>query len=111
MADGDVQTRITEPAKYTYQPSLDGLRALALLAIIAYHFNYPWAQGAYLSVDLFFLLSGFLITTLLVIEWRRSDTIGLRKFWGRRARRLLPALLLLLVCVAVLTRLVIDQQS
>jgi peptidoglycan/LPS O-acetylase OafA/YrhL len=108
MDEGAVQTRDTEPTKYTYQPSLDGLRALAVLAIIAFHFDYRWAQGAYLSVDLFFVLSGFLITTLLVIEWRRRETIALRTFWGRRARRLLPALLLVLVFVAVLTRVVID---
>lgn len=53
--------------KFAYSGSLDGLRALAVLAIIAYHFNYGWARGAYLSVDLFFILSGFLITTLLIM--------------------------------------------
>ncbi len=90
-------------AKFAYQGSLDGLRALAVLAIIAYHDNYGWARGAYLSVDLFFILSGFLITTLLLMEWRRSDHIALRKFWSRRARRLLPALLILLAFVAIMT--------
>ena len=94
--------------KFRYEPALDGLRALAVLAIIAYHFNYGWARGAYLSVDLFFILSGFLITTLLIMEWRRSSTIHLRAFWGRRARRLLPALLVLLVFVAVFTRFVAE---
>jgi peptidoglycan/LPS O-acetylase OafA/YrhL len=101
-------TRPALPTRFTYQPSLDGLRALAVLAIIGYHFNYGWARGAYLSVDLFFLLSGFLITTLLIMEWRRSNMIALRNFWGRRARRLLPALLVLLVFVAIFTRLEID---
>ncbi len=94
--------------KFSYYGSLDGLRALAVLAIIAYHFNYGWARGAYLSVDLFFILSGFLITTLLIMEWRRSDRIALKQFWARRARRLLPALFLLLIFVAVFTRLEID---
>ncbi|MBV8951304.1 MAG: acyltransferase, partial [Actinobacteria bacterium] len=91
--------------KFAYHASLDGLRALALLAIVAYHFNYGWARGAYLSVDLFFILSGFLITTLLIMEWQGSGRIALRAFWARRARRLLPALLLLLVFVAIFTRL------
>ncbi len=90
-------------AKFGYQGSLDGLRALAVLAIIAYHFNYPWARGAYLSVDLFFILSGFLITTLLIMEWHRKDRIHLRQFWGRRARRLLPALMVVLVVVTAIT--------
>src|SRR4029453_16288191 len=79
--------------RFGYQPALDGLRALAVLAIIAYHLNYSWAHGAFLAVDLFFIVSGFLITMLLVVEWQRSGTIGLRRFWARRARRLLPALL------------------
>ena len=83
--------------KFAYYGSLDGLRALAVLAIIAYHFDYGWARGAYLSVDLFFILSGFLITTLLIMEWRRSSTIALKQFWARRARRLLPALFLVLI--------------
>ena len=91
------------PVKFRYHGSLDGLRALAVLAIIAYHYNYGWARGAYLSVDLFLILSGFLITTLLIMEWRRSDRIALRAFWARRARRLLPALLIVLVFVAVIT--------
>jgi peptidoglycan/LPS O-acetylase OafA/YrhL len=94
--------------KFSYYASLDGLRALAMLAIFAYHLDYAWAGGAYLSVDLFFILSGFLITTLLIVEWRRSDTIRLGSFWLRRARRLLPALMLVLVLVAIYTHLVVD---
>ncbi len=106
--DESLPSVVADRHKFRYEPALDGLRALALLAIIAYHFNYTWARGAYLSVDLFFILSGFLITTLLIMEWRRTDTIALRAFWGRRARRLLPALLVLLIFVAVFTRFEID---
>jgi peptidoglycan/LPS O-acetylase OafA/YrhL len=94
--------------KFAYYGSLDGLRALAVLAIIAYHFDYGWARGAYLSVDLFFILSGFLISTLLIMEWRRSNTIALKQFWARRARRLLPALFVMLIVVAIFTRLEVD---
>ena len=90
----------TEP-RLSYHPALDGLRAVAVLAVIAYHDAYAWAAGGFLGVDAFFVLSGFLITTLLVLEFRRADTINLLAFWGRRLRRLLPALLLVLLAVAV----------
>jgi peptidoglycan/LPS O-acetylase OafA/YrhL len=88
-------------AAFTYRPGLDGVRALAVLAVIAYHNDYDWAVGGFLGVDAFFVLSGFLITTLLVLEYRRADSIGLVAFWGRRLRRLLPALLLVLLFCAV----------
>ena len=68
---------------------------------MAYHDAYSWAKGGFLGVDAFFVLSGFLITTLLVLEWRRAQRIGLVAFWGRRIRRLLPALLLVIVFVAI----------
>jgi peptidoglycan/LPS O-acetylase OafA/YrhL len=87
-----------------YQPALDGLRALAVLAVIAYHDNSSWARGGFLGVDAFFVLSGFLITTLLVLEYRRHAGVGLVGFWGRRARRLLPALLLVLLFVTWYTQ-------
>src|ERR1700704_3900391 len=90
-----------------YHPALDGLRALAVLAVIAYHDNYSWAKGGFLGVDTFFVLSGFLITTLLVSEYRRGATIRFGQFWARRARRLLPALLLVLVFVAVYTHVAV----
>ena len=82
-------------------PGLDGLRAVAVLGVMAYHLGFGWASGGYLGVDLFFVLSGFLITSLLLEEWCSSARIRLAAFWGRRARRLLPALFLVLVAVAV----------
>jgi peptidoglycan/LPS O-acetylase OafA/YrhL len=88
---------------FGYNAGLDGLRALAVLSVIAYHDNYSWAKGGFLGVDLFFVLSGFLITTLLVLEFRRGSTIRPAAFWARRARRLLPALLLVLAFVALYT--------
>lgn len=85
----------------SYQPALDGLRAFAVLAVIAYHMGYAWAPGGFLGVDLFFVLSGFLITSLLLVEWDGSGRVTLRRFWSRRARRLLPAVWLLLVAASV----------
>lgn len=82
-----------------YLPGLDGLRALAVVAVFAYHANLPWAPGGFLGVEVFFALSGYLITALLLEEWRRDGQIDLVGFWVRRARRLLPALLLLLAVV------------
>ncbi len=71
------------------------------MGVLAYHLGFGWASGGYLGVDLFFVLSGFLITALLTEEWLDTGAIRLRAFWGRRARRLLPALALLLVAVAL----------
>jgi peptidoglycan/LPS O-acetylase OafA/YrhL len=79
-------------------PGLDGLRGLAVVAVIAFHAGH--LRGGYLGVDLFFTLSGFLITSLLLAERDRTDSIALRAFWERRFRRLLPAALVLLVAVA-----------
>jgi peptidoglycan/LPS O-acetylase OafA/YrhL len=82
-----------------YLPALDGLRAFAVIGVLCYHGGLDWAQGGFLGVDLFFVLSGFLITTLLLREREHTGGIALGPFWLRRARRLLPALLLLLVLV------------
>jgi peptidoglycan/LPS O-acetylase OafA/YrhL len=80
---------------------LDGLRGIAVAAVLLYHGGVPLAQGGFLGVEIFFVLSGFLITSLLVAEWRRSSTIALLAFWGRRARRLLPALFCVVCAVGV----------
>ncbi len=82
-----------------YLPGLDGIRAIAVLAVIAFHLNFGWAGGGLLGVQVFFVLSGYLITDLLVAEYRRHAGINLPQFWIRRARRLLPALLVMLFVV------------
>ena len=74
-----------------YRPALDGLRAVAVIAVLFFHARFSWAKGGFLGVSTFFTLSGFLITTLLIAEHRRSGGISLRSFWTRRFRRLLPA--------------------
>lgn len=83
----------------SYIPGLDGIRALAVLAVIAYHLHPSWLPGGFLGVGVFFVLSGYLITDLLISEWKRSGTLDLRQFWLRRFRRLLPALFVVLACV------------
>ena len=84
-----------------YMPALDGLRALAVIAVLLYHADVGWARGGYFGVDAFFVLSGFLITGLLLGEWQATGHIDLKAFWIRRARRLLPALALVLAGVAL----------
>ena len=86
--------RSREPAP-TF-PGLDGIRAIAVLSVIVFHLNFGWASGGLLGVQVFFVLSGYLITDLLVAEYRRQRGIALAQFWIRRARRLLPALFVVL---------------
>jgi peptidoglycan/LPS O-acetylase OafA/YrhL len=82
------------------RPALDGLRAVAVLAVVAYHLRYGWASGGFLGVDLFMVLSGFLITSLLIVEYESSGRVSLGAFWVRRFRRILPAVVLLLFVVS-----------
>lgn len=82
-----------------YMTGLDGLRAIAVIAVLFYHMNFPWASGGFLGVTLFFVLSGYLITDLLVVEWKRDRTIDFKRFWLRRARRLLPAMYVMVIAV------------
>jgi peptidoglycan/LPS O-acetylase OafA/YrhL len=82
-----------------YMPGLDGLRALAVLAVIAFHEQFGWAPGGLLGVGVFFTLSGFLITDLLLSQFRAHGKMRLGDFWLRRARRLLPALFVMLAVV------------
>jgi len=83
--------------------ALDGIRAVAITMVLVFHLGFPWAHGGYVGVDIFFVLSGFLITGLLVQEHRTTGEIALRRFWARRARRLLPALCLLLLVLAAVS--------
>jgi peptidoglycan/LPS O-acetylase OafA/YrhL len=78
----------TGPARLA---GLDGLRAVAVIAVFFYHCETPWARGGFLGVDLFFVISGFLITHLLAAEFDATSTVSLGRFYWRRAKRLLPA--------------------
>ncbi|HWB38277.1 MAG TPA: acyltransferase, partial [Rugosimonospora sp.] len=104
-ATGRADVRAGKPRPVGYRPGLDGVRALAVAAVVAYHLGTTGGPihlpGGFLGVDVFFVLSGYLITSLLVAEYRRRGRIGLGGFYLRRARRLLPALYLLLAAVAV----------
>ncbi|WP_170867183.1 acyltransferase family protein [Nocardioides lianchengensis] len=84
-----------------FRPDIEGLRAVAVLSVLIYHAGLAWVPGGYVGVDVFFVISGFLITSLMVREVERRGRLGLADFWARRARRLLPASTLALVFSAV----------
>ena len=85
-----------------YRPEIDGVRALAVVAVVAYHAGVPGFGGGFVGVDVFFVISGFLITGLLAGEVERSGRLSVAGFYGRRARRLLPvAALVTVATVAV----------
>jgi len=89
---------------------MDGLRAIAVLGVVLYHLDLPWLPGGFLGVDVFFVLSGFLITTLVLEEIERTGRLSLRSFYLRRARRLLPALFLLLAVMSLLAVVVLPEE-
>jgi peptidoglycan/LPS O-acetylase OafA/YrhL len=105
-APAPVERPAAPTRRIPHQPALDGLRGAAVLAVVLYHADFMLggqhlALGGYLGVDAFFVLSGYLITSLLLSEWTTTATINLKNFWSRRARRLLPALFVGLALVIV----------
>ena len=84
-----------------YQPGLDGLRAISVIAVLLYHAGFGWMHGGFLGVEVFFVVSGYLITSLLLEERESAGGVRLSQFWLRRARRLLPALFAVLITVGV----------
>ena len=96
LAEGNKKERLR------YVPALDGLRSLAVLAVIAYHMGLAWAPGGLMGVTIFFVLSGYLITNLLTIEFNTTGSINLPQFWLRRVRRLMPAIVFVIVATVAL---------
>jgi peptidoglycan/LPS O-acetylase OafA/YrhL len=92
-------------SRVPYLPGLDGMRGLAVAAVMVYHANPSWLPGGFLGVEVFFVISGYLITLLLIGEHERTGGVDLRGFYVRRARRLLPAVLALLVGITIYTTL------
>ena len=90
-------------SRMPYLPGLDGMRALAVVAVMIYHTNNGWLPGGFIGVEVFFVISGYLITLLLIGEHEKSGRIDLKQFWMRRARRLLPALFFMLTLLMIYT--------
>ena len=87
---------------FGYQPALDGLRGVAVALVLFFHGGFAWMAGGYVGVSVFFTLSGFLITSLLILEHQRTGSVSWSGFVVRRAKRLLPASLLCLVAISLL---------
>jgi len=81
----------------TYRPDSDGLRAIAVLAVVLYHAHVPWITGGFIGVDVFFVISGFLITSLLLKDLR-AERFSIAQFYERRIRRICPAFFTVMVC-------------
>ncbi len=94
-----------------YRPALDGVRAVSVIAVILYHAHLSWIPGGFLGVEVFFVVSGFLITALLLGEHRDTGRVSLGQFWLRRARRLLPALFTMLLVVLVVSAFVRTESA
>jgi peptidoglycan/LPS O-acetylase OafA/YrhL len=93
------------PRKLSYIPALDGIRGVAILLVVFYHASFTFFQVGYLGVDIFFALSGFLITTIIVTEHTRTGSVDLLAFYKRRALRLLPALFAVIAVALMLVYL------
>ena len=107
-ADSPAPSGVTEPGlsvpKPRFRSDIEGVRAIAILLVVGYHAHVPGFRGGFVGVDVFFVLSGYLITWLLVHEAEKTGTLNLREFYARRARRLLPAMaVVLLAVIAVAT--------
>lgn len=92
-----------------YRPEIDGLRAIAVAAVVLYHVEPLWLPGGFVGVDVFFVISGYLITRLLAVEWDRDRRIDFAAFYARRVRRLLPALLLVVVAAMAIALWVLGR--
>ena len=114
-APGSVSSTVSVPgppsSRLGYLPGLDGLRAISVVAVVAYHLEQSWAIGGYLGVEVFFLVSGYLITLLLLDEHRVAGRVDRPAFWLRRARRLLPAVIVLIAGVLTWCALVLGSEA
>ena len=93
---------MSTPRGIRYIPAIDGLRAVAVVAVMLYHLGFDWIPGGFLGVDLFFVISGYVITRLLLDSIQRSGGLDLRAFYIARIRRLVPPLLFMIIVTTVI---------
>jgi peptidoglycan/LPS O-acetylase OafA/YrhL len=107
MTDGNT----AKSGRIPFEPALDGLRGFALFGMLCFHSEFKWAIGGFLTIPTFFTLSGFLITSLFLVEWEQNHRIHLGRFWARRFRRLMPAALLTLAGMSLFGALLADSDQ
>lgn len=100
----------TAGARLAYSPGIDGMRAIAVMAVLLYHSDLTPIPGGFLGVEVFFVISGYLITSLLLLEWQQTNRVNLKKFLLGRARRLLPASSLIIVCTTAYAVVFLPQE-
>lgn len=103
MTSSDTRARTRVVPRPGFRPDIEGLRAIAIGLVLVYHAGVRFLPGGFIGVDVFFVLSGFLITGLLIRELEQYGRVSLSRFYARRAKRLLPATGLVLVVTAILT--------
>ncbi|HKG37148.1 MAG TPA: acyltransferase family protein [Solirubrobacterales bacterium] len=101
---------VPQDHRLPYMPGIDALRALSVLAVFLYHAGIGWMPGGFLGVDVFFVISGYLITALLLSEYRRDGHVSVGRFWLRRARRLLPAVGVLIAATMTLAAIFVPDE-
>lgn len=94
---------------WSYRPALDGLRTVAIYLVLVFHAGWAHMANGYIGVDVFFVLSGFLVTSIILREHAATGGLGLRRFYARRVRRLLPASVVLVVFTSALATLVLPR--
>lgn len=100
---------MSDKFKLIYYPQLDGLRGIAILIVLFFHAKFPFFSGGYIGVDIFFVLSGFLITSLLIQEFIKNGTIDFKKFYIRRFKRLFPALFFFILIYSILSYFILNK--
>ena len=106
-APGSIRRSLGRHLDQGFRPDIEGLRAVAVVAVILYHARLLGVHGGFVGVDVFFVVSGYLITRLILGELARTGRVGLAAFWGRRARRLLPASALVIVVTAIASHVIL----
>ena len=103
-------SEVIQKNTHKYRPDIDGLRAIAVLSVLLYHVGFDRLSGGFVGVDIFFVISGFLITKLLMSEYERSGNIDFKSFYIRRSKRLLPALFFTLIVSTIVAALLFTPQ-
>jgi peptidoglycan/LPS O-acetylase OafA/YrhL len=105
----NLETHQNRGTKITYRPDIDGLRCIAILGVLLFHAKISLVSGGFCGVDIFFAISGYLITSILIREWTKNGSINFLNFWARRTRRLAPSALLVVLVTLIVSQYVMSK--